>query len=117
MWDGWVDVENLCVYIFGYWNYVVGVKKNIIVVFSVDVVELFFNGCFLGCGEQSVCFLFMFCDVVWELGKLIVVGYVVDGFWVCDVLYEMVGEFVVVKFMLYVGFVGLCVDGVDVVLV
>lgn len=50
MWDGWVDIENFCIYIVGYWNYKEDVVKFVYVVFSVEKVELFLNGKFLGNG-------------------------------------------------------------------
>lgn len=41
-------VEELCVYIVGYWLYFVNMKKNVYVVSNVECVEFFVNGCLFG---------------------------------------------------------------------
>ena len=75
MWDGWVDVENPRIHIFGHWNYENSVKKDIYVVSSADKVQLFVNGQSLGFGEQTYRFLYTFKDIQWQPGTIKAVGY------------------------------------------
>lgn len=75
MWDGWVDVENYRTHIIGHWNYKPETKKNIHVVSSGEMVELFVNGKSLGMGERDYHFLYTFKDVQWEAGKIEAVSY------------------------------------------
>ena len=79
MWDGWVDVEKPRTHIIGHWNYNAGVKKNIYVVSSADMVELVVNEKSHGFGNRSSGFLFTFKDIKWEPGEIKAVGYSSKG--------------------------------------
>lgn len=104
MWDGWVDVEYLYVYLFGYWNYVLGMVRMVIVVFSVCCVWLMFNGWDLGMVELVEFFLFCFEGVCFEFGELCVIGLDEVGVFVCEDVCVMVGVFVVLKFIVFIYF-------------
>lgn len=75
MWDGWVDIENYRTHIIGHWNYKPETRKDIYVVSSGEMVELFVNGKSQGMGERDYHFLYTFKNVQWEAGKVEAVSY------------------------------------------
>jgi len=75
MWDGWVDTEMPHTHIVGHWNYDFGQKKDVYVVSSGDMVELFLNNHSLGFGQQSSRFWFSFPNVAFAAGELWAVSY------------------------------------------
>jgi len=84
IWDGWVDTEKPAAHIIGHWNYEKGVTKDIIVVSTADVVELFVNNVSLGKGTQSKRFLFTFKNVTFKPGIIKAIGYDKSGKKVCE---------------------------------
>lgn len=79
MWNGWVEIEQNATYIIGHWNYPAGVKKDVYVVSTSPVVELFHNGKSLGKGLREYDFLHTFKEVEYLPGTLKAVGYTTDG--------------------------------------
>ncbi|WP_081810589.1 glycoside hydrolase family 2 protein [Flavobacterium daejeonense] len=84
IWDGWVDTEKPAAHIIGHWNYDKNVKKDITVVSTADVVELFVNGKSLGKGIQSKRFLFTFKDIPFQAGSIKAIGFDTNGKKVCE---------------------------------
>lgn len=117
MWDGWVDVERPRAHILGHWNYAPGTKKDVFVVSSADKVELLLNGKSLGFGTQTNRFLFTFCQVEWQAGKLEAVGFDAAGKKVCVATHETAGEPAAIKLTALTAPAGLKADGADVALV
>jgi len=80
MWNSWVDVEHKASYIIGHWNYPAGVVKDVYVVSTSPVVELFVNGKSVGkTGKPEYTFLHTFKDVHYEPGQVKAVSYAADG--------------------------------------
>ena len=84
IWDGWVDTEKPAAHIIGHWNYDKNVNKDITVVSTADVVELFVNGKSLGKGQQSKRFLFTFKDISFQAGSIKAIGFDTNGKKVCE---------------------------------
>ncbi|WP_281225975.1 glycoside hydrolase family 2 protein [Flavobacterium aquiphilum] len=84
IWDGWVDTDKPNAHIIGHWNYENGVTKDITVVSTADVVELFVNNVSLGKGTQDKRFLFKFPSVQFKPGTIKAVGYDKSGKKVCE---------------------------------
>ena len=117
MWDGWVDVKNTGIHIFGHWNYTKGVVKNIFVVSSAEKVELFVNNKSLGMGDRSNHFLFTFKDISWEPGIIKAVGYDSSGKQVCETSHETSGNPYAIKLSLITDPSGFKADGADLALI
>lgn len=83
IWDGWVDTEKPQAHIVGHWNYENEVTKDITVISTADVVELFVNNVSLGKGVQSKRFLFTFKKVQFKPGTIKAIGYDKTGKEVC----------------------------------
>jgi hypothetical protein len=83
IWDGWVDTEKPQAHIVGHWNYENEVTKDIAVISTADVVELFVNNVSLGKGVQSKRFLFTFKKVQFKPGTIKAIGYDKTGKEVC----------------------------------
>jgi hypothetical protein len=83
IWDGWVDTEKPAAHIIGHWNYEKGVTKDITVISTADVVELFVNGKSLGKGKQDKKFVFTFKNVQYQSGAIKAIGYNQLGKEVC----------------------------------
>ncbi|MEL1255170.1 DUF4982 domain-containing protein [Flavobacterium sp. DGU38] len=84
IWDGWVDTEKPAAHIIGHWNYENSVTKDITVVSTADVVELFVNNISLGKGTQDKRFLFKFKNVQFKPGSIKAVGYDKAGKAICE---------------------------------
>lgn len=83
IWNGWVDTETPDLHIVGHWNYENGVTKDITVISTADVVELFVNGQSLGKGIQDKRFLFTFKNIQFKPGVIKAIGYDKTGKEVC----------------------------------
>ena len=80
MWNSWVDVEHKASHIIGHWNYQDGVVKDVYVVSTSPVVELFVNGKSVGRSSKSqYSFLHTFKKVAYEPGEIKAVSYAADG--------------------------------------
>ena len=80
MWNSWVDVEHKASYIIGHWNYPLGVVKDVYVVSTSPVVELFVNGKSVGKSyKPEYTFLHTFKDVHYAQGQVKAVSYAADG--------------------------------------
>ena len=80
MWNSWVDVEHKASYIIGHWNYPAGVVKDVYVVSTSPVVELFVNGKSVGKSDKpQYTFLHTFKDVHYNPGEIKAVSYAADG--------------------------------------
>ncbi len=80
MWNSWVDVQHSATHIIGHWNYGEGTVKDVYVVSTSPVVELFVNGKSVGRSDSvEYSFLHTFRNVVWAKGEIKAVGYAADG--------------------------------------
>ncbi len=80
MWNSWVDVHHKASHIIGHWNYQEGIVKDVYVVSTSPVVELFVNGESVGRSDKrDYSFLHTFKDVKWKSGEINAVGYADDG--------------------------------------
>jgi len=80
MWNSWVDVEHKGSYIIGHWNYPAGVVKDVYVVSTSPVVELFVNGKLVGKSDKpEYTFLHTFKKVAYTPGEIKAVSYAADG--------------------------------------
>lgn len=80
MWNSWVDVEHKASHIIGHWNYQEGIVKNVYVISTSPIVELFVNGKSIGRSDKAeYTFLHTFKNVKWESGEVKAVGYANDG--------------------------------------
>ena len=80
MWNSWVDVEHKASHIIGHWNYPEGVVKDVYVVSTSPVVELFVNGQSVGKSTQpQYTFLHTFRKVAYQPGEVKAVCYAADG--------------------------------------
>lgn len=80
MWGSWVDIEHHASHVIGHWNYQDGVVKDVHVVSTSPVCELFVNGKSVGVSRNPKhTFLHTFPDVKWEKGEIEAVGYAQDG--------------------------------------
>ncbi len=84
IWDGWVDTEIPKAHIVGHWNYEKEITKDITVISTADVVELFVNNVSLGKGAQSKRFLFTFKKVQFKPGTIKAIGYDKSGKKICE---------------------------------
>lgn len=79
MWNSWVDVQHKASHIIGHWNYDDGVEKDVYVVSTSPVVELFVNGKSVGKSTKAeYTFLHTFRKVKWERGEVRAVSYASD---------------------------------------
>ena len=80
MWNSWVDVQHKASYIIGHWNYPGGVVKDVYVVSTSPVVELFVNGKSVGKSDKpQYTFLHTFKKVSYQPGEIKAVSYSADG--------------------------------------
>ncbi len=80
MWNSWVDIEHSATYIIGHWNYQKGIVKDVHVVSTSPIVELFVNGKSVGRSTAATySFLHTFPKVAWESGEVKAIGYAEDG--------------------------------------
>ncbi|MBR1666689.1 MAG: DUF4982 domain-containing protein [Bacteroidaceae bacterium] len=80
MWNSWVDVEHKASHIIGHWNYPDGVVKDVYVVSTSPIVELFVNGKSVGKSDQpEYTFLHTFKHVAYQSGEVKAVSYAADG--------------------------------------
>ena len=80
MWDSWVDVQHKASYVIGHWNYPEGVVKDVYVVSTSPVVELFVNGKSIGKSDKpEYTFLHTFKNVAYQVGEVKAVSYAADG--------------------------------------
>lgn len=80
MWNSWVDVEHKASHIIGHWNYQPGVVKDVYVVSTSPIVELFVNGESVGKStEPQYTFLHTFRKVSYKAGEVKAVSYAADG--------------------------------------
>ena len=80
MWGSWVDVEHSASYIIGHWNYPEGVVKDIYVVSTSPIVELFVNGESVGRSDmREYSFLHTFKNIHYVEGELKAISYGPDG--------------------------------------
>ena len=74
MWSGWVENDQKQTYIVGHWNYQDGIKKDVYVISTSPVVELFVNGKSVGKAEAECDYLHTIKNVEWKKGTLKAVG-------------------------------------------
>lgn len=117
MWDGWVDVEHDRAHILGHWNYAAGTKKDVHVISSADMVELFINGKSVGRAEPKHRFHFTFPNIEWQPGTLSAVGYSAAGQKLCEASHVTAGEPAALKLTLRTGPQGMRADGADLALI
>ena len=80
MWNSWVDVQHNASYIIGHWNYPDGVVKDVYVVSTSPVVELFVNGKSVGKSDKpQYTFLHTFKKVHYQPGEVKAISYSSDG--------------------------------------
>ncbi len=80
MWNSWVDVQHKASYIIGHWDYPDGVVKDVYVVSTSPIVELFVDGKSVGKSLQpAYTFLHTFKDVAYVPGTIKAVSYAADG--------------------------------------
>ncbi len=80
MWDSWVDVQHSASHIIGHWNYQSGMVKDVYVVSTSPVVELYVNGSLVGRSDSvQNSFIHTFRNVKWESGEVRAVSYSADG--------------------------------------
>ena len=80
MWDSWVDVQHSASHIIGHWNYQSGTVKDVYVVSTSPVVELYVNGSLVGRSDSvQNSFIHTFRNVKWESGEVRAVSYSADG--------------------------------------
>ena len=80
MWNSWVDIQHDATHIIGHWNYDEGIVKDVYVVSTSPVCELFVNGKSVGRSTSpAYSFLHTFRKVAWERGEVKAVGYAADG--------------------------------------
>lgn len=80
MWNSWCDVEHKASHIIGHWNYDAGVAKNVYVISTSPVVELFVNGKSVGKStEAESTFIHTFRNVAYAPGEIKAVSYAEDG--------------------------------------
>ena len=80
MWQSWCDLEHCASHIIGHWNYDEGVTKDVYVVSTSPIVELFVNGKSVGKStETQYSFLHTIRNVAWEKGEVKAVSYAADG--------------------------------------
>ena len=80
MWNSWVDVQHSASHIIGHWNYPSGVVKDVYVVSTSPVVELFVNGKSVGKSDKpQYTFLHTFKKVHYQPGEIKAVSYAADG--------------------------------------
>lgn len=80
MWNSWVDIEHSASHIIGHWNYQDGTVKDIHVVSTSPICELFVNGKSVGRSTQpSYSFIHTFPQVAWAKGEVKAVSYAADG--------------------------------------
>ncbi len=80
MWGSWVDLQHKASHIIGHWNYDDGTVKDVHVVSTSPVVELFVNGKSVGKSDSArYSFLHTFPKVKWEKGEVKAVSYAADG--------------------------------------
>ena len=80
MWGSWVDVQHKASYVIGHWNYPAGVVKDVYVVSTSPVVELFVNGKSVGRSDTpEYSFLHTFKNVTFQAGEVKAVSYAADG--------------------------------------
>lgn len=117
MWDGWVDIENYRTHIVGHWNYSPDIVKDIFVVSSGELVELYVNGKSMGMGERSDNFMFTFRDIQWEPGTLEAISYDSEKNILSRHKIETTGEPAAINLKLIQAPDGFKADGADLVLV
>ncbi len=80
MWNSWVDVQHSASHIIGHWNYQNGIVKDVHVVSTSPIVELFVNGESVGKSTTPKhTFLHTFKKVRWAAGEVKAIGYAADG--------------------------------------
>ena len=80
MWNSWVDVQHKASHIIGHWNYPDGVVKDVYVVSTSPIVELFVNGKSVGKSDNpQYTFLHTFKKVQYQPGEVKAVSYAADG--------------------------------------
>ena len=80
MWNSWVDVQHKASHIIGHWNYPGGVVKDVYVISTSPVVELFVNGKSVGKStEPDATFIHTFKNVRYVPGEIKAVSYAADG--------------------------------------
>ncbi|HQF47614.1 MAG TPA: DUF4982 domain-containing protein [Flavobacterium alvei] len=92
IWNGWVDTDTPDLHIVGHWNYENGVTKDITVISTADVVELFVNNESLGKGIQDKRFLFTFKKISFKPGIIKAIGYDKTGKKVCENQIQTAGK-------------------------
>ena len=80
MWNSWVDLQHSASHIIGHWNYQSGTVKDVYVVSTSPVVELYVNGSLVGRSDSvQNSFIHTFRNVKWESGEVRAVSYSADG--------------------------------------
>lgn len=94
MWQSWVDVQHCASHILGHWNYQDGTVKDMHVISTSPVVELFVNGSSVGRSTVAKhSFVHTFPNVKWVKGEVKAVGYAADGVTVeSECVHQTAGE-------------------------
>lgn len=100
-------------HIIGHWNYSKGTVKDIYVMANCESVELFINDKYVGEGERSDNYLFIFKTVNWEEGTIRAVGYDAEGQFVTSQKKETAGKAHHLVLTPMYGAGGLKADGAD----
>lgn len=80
MWGSWCDLQHSATHIMGHWNYDEGVRKDVYVVSTSPIVDLYVNGKRVGRStQQQYSFLHTFKNVAWKRGEVKAIGYAADG--------------------------------------
>ena len=75
MWNSWVDIDYDRTHIIGHWNYEPGVRKDVYVVSTAPVVDLYVNDSLVGHSDKAQYrFLHTFPHISYEPGTLRAVG-------------------------------------------
>ena len=118
MWNSWVDIDYARTYIMGHWNYREGVVKDVYVVSTSPVVELFVNDSLVSRSTQAEYrFLHTMHDVAWQPGTVRAVGYAADGTVESEYKIETAGLADHLRLTLMQDPTGMKADGADMALV
>ena len=75
MWNSWVDIDYSRTHIIGHWNYPQGIRKDIYVVSTDPVVDLYINDSLVARStEAEYRFLHTFHDISYEPGQIKAIG-------------------------------------------
>ena len=117
MWNGWVENDQKQTYIVGHWNYQDGIRKDVYVISTSPVVELFVNGKSVGKAEAECDYLHTIKNVEWKKGTLKAVGLSKDGVKESEYEIKTAGEAHHLQLSLITNPTGTKADGNDIAMV